>query len=223
MKKIISSFFILMITFGSAQAETVYVTDNLSLSLRSEESNTSKVIQLLPTGTPLTVIEENKNTGFSHVRMDNGTEGYMPTRNTMKDKPSRFYLDAANKELEPLKTENASLKAELAKAKQAITPGSSLEKTLSAEKDQLSKELNELKKTSAGAVELQNQRDELQERVVNAERELQQLKLEHQALQDSANQDWFLYGGVLALLGIILGFMLPKLSMKRRSSGWDTY
>jgi SH3 domain protein len=212
-----------MVTFGSAQAETVYVTDNLNLSLRSGESNTSKVIQLVSTGTPLTVIEVNKETGFSHVRLDDGTEGYMPTRNTMKDKPCRFYLDAADKSMEALNTENATLKAELAKAKEAIIPGSTLEKTLAAEKDQLTQELNELKKTSAGAIELENQRDELQERVVNAERELQQLKLENRALQDSANQDWFLYGGVLALVGVILGFMLPKLSLRRRSSGWDTY
>jgi SH3 domain protein len=93
----------LMVAFGSAHAETVYVTDNLSLSLRSEESNTSKAIKLLPTGTPLTVLEVNKKTGFSHLRLDDGTEGYMPTRNTMKDKPSRFYMDAANKELESKK------------------------------------------------------------------------------------------------------------------------
>jgi SH3 domain protein len=212
-----------MVAFGSAQAETVYVSDNLGLSLRSEENNTSKAIQVLPTGTPLTVLEVNKKTGFSHVRLDDGTEGYMPTRNTMKDKPSRFYLDAANKELESLKTENMTLKAELSEAKEAITPGSTLEKTLSVEKDQLSKELNELKKTSSGAVELQNQRDELQERVVNAERELQQLKLENQAMRNSANQDWFLYGGILALIGVILGFLLPKLSSRRRSGGWDTF
>ncbi|MFZ2313256.1 MAG: TIGR04211 family SH3 domain-containing protein [Methylobacter sp.] len=223
MKKIISSFFMLMVAFGSAQAETVYVSDNLGLSLRSEENNTSKAIQVLPTGTPLTVLEVNKKTGFSHVRLDDGTEGYMPTRNTMKDKPSRFYLDAANKELESLKTENMTLTAELSKAKEAITPGSSLEKTLSLEKDQLSKELNELKKTSSGAIELQNQRDELQERVVNAERELQQLKLENQAMRNSANQDWFLYGGILALFGVLLGFLLPKLSSRRRSGGWDTF
>ncbi|MGZ5028716.1 MAG: SH3 domain-containing protein, partial [Methylobacter sp.] len=62
MKKILNSFFILLVTFGSAQAETVYVTDNLNLSLRSEENNNSKVVKLLPTGTPLTVIEENKST-----------------------------------------------------------------------------------------------------------------------------------------------------------------
>ena len=63
-KKILSSFFILMVTFGSAQADIVYVTDNLNLSLRSEENNTSKVVKLLPTGTPLTLIKKTKSPVF---------------------------------------------------------------------------------------------------------------------------------------------------------------
>ncbi|TRX02558.1 TIGR04211 family SH3 domain-containing protein [Candidatus Methylobacter oryzae] len=223
MKKILSSFFILLVTAGSAQAETVYVTDNLNLSLRSEENNSSKVVKLLPTGTPLTVIEENKITGFSHVRLHDGTEGYMPIRNTMKELPSRTQLDTANKNLAALQAENATLKSELATVKDSITPGTTLEQSLASERDQLSRELSELKKTAASTIELKNQRDELQERVVNVERELQQFKLENQALQDTANQDWFLYGGILSLIGVILGFILPKLSWRRSRSSWDSY
>ncbi len=223
MKKILSSFFILLVTVSSAKAETVYVTDNLNLSLRSEENNSSKVVKLLPTGTPLTVIEENKSTGFSHVRLHDGTEGYMPIRNTMKEPPSRAQLDSANKNLAALQAENATLKSELATVKDSITPGTSLEQSLASERDQLSRELSELKKTAASTIELKNQRDELQERVVNVERELQQFKLENQALQDTANQDWFLYGGILSLIGVILGFILPKLSWRRSRSSWDSY
>jgi SH3 domain protein len=222
-KKILSSFFILLVTFGSAQAETVYVTDNLNLSLRSEENNTSKAVKLLATGTPLTVIEENKGTGFSRVRLHDGTEGYIPTRNTMKEPPSRAQLEIANKNLAAIQSENASLKAELNTVKESITPGSTLEQSLARERDQLSRELGELKKTAASTVELKNQRDELQERVVNVERELQQFKLENQALQDTANQDWFLYGGILALIGVVLGFILPKLSWRRSRSSWDSF
>jgi SH3 domain protein len=222
-KKILNSVLILLVTLGSAHAETVYVTDNLNLSLRSEENNTSKVIKLLPTGTPLTILEENKSTGFVHVRLHDGTEGYMPVRNTMKEPPSRSQLDVATKNMTSLQSENATLKAELNTIKESITPGTTLEQSLARDRDQLSRELSELKKTAASTVELKNQRDELQERVVNVERELQQFKLENQALQDTANQDWFLYGGILSLIGVILGFILPKLSWRRSRSSWDSY
>ncbi|CAA9892118.1 SH3 domain protein [Candidatus Methylobacter favarea] len=223
MKKILISLYVLLVVFASAQAETVYVTDSLNLSLRSEPSNQSKVVKLLPTGTPLTVISENKKTGFTHVRLENGIEGYMPTRNTIKEPPSRFQLETTNKTLASLQTENASLKADIAKLRDSITPGTSIEKSLAAERDQLSRELSELKKSAANTLQLKNERDELQERVVNVERDLQQFKLENQALKDSSKQDWFLYGGVLSLAGVLFGFILPKIGWRRKNSGWDSF
>jgi SH3 domain protein len=222
-KKILSSFFILMLAFGSAQADTVYVTDNLDLAFRSEENTRGKIIKMLHPGTPLTVLSQNNETGFIYARLDDGTEGYILARHTKKEPPSRSQLDTANKKLASLEKENTTLKTELESLKSSLTPGTSLEQSLATERDHLARELSELKQTAANAVELKNQRDELQERVVNVERELEQLKLENKALADSSKQDWFLYGGILSLVGVILGFILPKLGWRRRSSSWDTY
>jgi SH3 domain protein len=221
-KKILT-FFILMLVFGSAQADTVYVTDSLDLAFRSEENTRSKVIKMLRPGTPLTVLSQNNETGFIYARLDDGTEGYILARHTKKEPPSRSQLDAANKKLASLEKENTTLKTELESLKSSLTPGTSLEQSLATERDHLARELSELKQTASNAVELKNQRDELQERVVNVERELEQLKLENKALADSSKQDWFLYGGILSLVGVILGFILPKLGWRRRSSSWDTY
>jgi len=221
-KKILSSFFICLVAISTAQAKTVYVTDNLSLSLRSEADNQSKSIKLVPTGTPLTILEENKASGFLRVRTNDGTEGYFPIRNTIDQPPSKQQLESATKNLTALQSENATLKAELATVKEAITPGTSLEQSLANERDQLTRELADIKKASANAIQIKEQRDELQERVVNVERELEQIKLENKALLDSTNQDWFIYGGTLALVGVLLGFILPKLSWRRKNS-WDSY
>lgn len=223
MKIIILRFFIILIvTVGSAQAATVFVTDNLSLSLRSDESTRGKVLKALPIGTPLTVIKENKKTGFTRVRLNNGTEGYIQSRYITKVQPVRDQTETSSKILESLQAENNTLKTELATVKNSMTPGTSLEQSLASERDQLNRELNELKKTASSSIQLKNERDELQERVVNVERDLQQFKLENQALKDTTNQDWFLYGGVLALTGVLLGFILPKLGWRRKSS-WDSY
>ncbi len=222
MKNILRSFFILALIFGTAQATTVYVTDNLNLSLRSEENNHSKVLKLLSTGTPLTVVKENSASGYMRVRLSDGMEGYIPIRNTMKELPSRFQLDTVSKNMSALQSENATLKAEVSALRESITPGTPLEQSLATERDQLSRELSELKKASANTIQLKNERDELQERVVNVERDLEQFKLENQSLKDTSKQDWFLYGGLLSLFGVILGFVLPKIGWRRKSS-WDSY
>jgi len=221
-KIILRSFLILIVTLGSARAETVYVTANLNISLRSEESTRSKFLKALPIGTPMTVIKENKKSGFTKVRLKDGMEGYIQSRNVTKEPPILDLPETSSKIMESLQAENAVLKTELATAKSAITPGTSLEQSLANERDRLSRELAELKKTAAGSLQLKNERDELQERVVGVERDLQQFKLENQALKDTANQDWFLYGGILSLAGVLLGFILPKLGWRRKTS-WDSF
>jgi SH3 domain protein len=160
--------------------------------------------------------------GFIKVHSIDGTEGYIKAKYTKKEPPEQDAKDTANKNLVLLQTEISTLKEQLAKATEAITPGSTLEKSLANERDHLSRELSELKSTAANAVQLKEEHDLLQERVVNGERDLEQIKLENQALKDTTKQDWLLYGGALVIIGIFLGFILPKISW-RRKSGWDTY
>jgi SH3 domain protein len=221
-KKIYLAFFILLIMFGSAQADILYIADDTNLALRSAASSYSPVTRVLSTGTSVTVIGEPLKNGFIKVRLIDGTEGYIKTKYTKKEPPEQDVKDTASKNLALLQNEISALKEQLAKATEAITPGTSLEKSLATERDQLSRELNEIKITAANAVQLKEEHDLLQERVVNGERDLEQLKLENQALKDTTKQDWLLYGGALVIIGIFLGFILPKLSW-RRKSGWDTY
>ncbi len=222
MKNLLSSLFVLLIISTSVSAKTVYVTDSIKFTLRSSESNRSKILKMLPSGTPLTVIEENKASGYSKVRTG-GIEGYILTRHTTPKPISRWYLNKANKQLQELQKENKLINEELQQLKGNNNSALASNQTLTQERDQLSKELNDLKQTAANAVQLKHQRDQLQERVISVERELQQLKRENQALEDSANQDWFLYGGILSLFGVLLGFILPKLSWRRKTSNWDTF
>lgn len=222
-KKIFCSLFVLFLFCASANAKTVYVTDDIKFTLRSTESNRSKILKMLPSGTPLTVIEINEASGYSKVRTNSGVEGYILTRHTSPKPISRWYLERANKKVEELQQENDRLKEELRQIKGDNTETLNTNQTLAQERDQLSQELNELKQTAANAVQLKHQRDQLQERVISVERELQQVKRENLALEDSTNQDWFLYGGILSLFGVILGFILPKLSWRRKTSNWDTF
>ncbi len=169
MKTLLSSFFILIVTFGSAQAETIYVADDQNLSLRDAASINAKVLKSLPTGTPLTLIDKQGKSEFIHVRLIDGTEGYIKAKYTKKQPPALDPKDTASKNIALLQSENAALRTELNTLKDSLTPGSSLEKSLATERDQLARELNELKKTAASSFQLKNERDELQERVVNVE------------------------------------------------------
>ncbi len=202
----------LLATSGPALAKTGYVTDNIDIPLRSGESERSKIVKMLPNGMSLNLLGDNTENGYTYVQAANGAEGFILTRYISHEPISRTQLEAVTQKLEALQEENKLLKE--AKNSSQI---------LGQERDKLSAELTELQQTAANAIQLKQQRDQLQERTITIERELQQLKRENQALTDNSNQNWFLYGGGLTLAGVLLGFILPKISWRRRSSGWDTF
>ncbi len=204
-------------------AKTVYVTDNMKYTLRASESNRSKILKMIPSGTPLTVISENKETGYSKVRLSSGQEGYFITRHTIKKPISRWYLDKANKKKKKLQASFQTVEQELNDLKNNNQSALNSNQNLKSERDKLSQELDSLKQTASNAVQLKHQRDELQARVISVERELEGVKLKYQTLSSSRQEDFFLYGGLLALFGVIMGFILPKLSWRRKTSNWDTF
>jgi SH3 domain protein len=207
-----TSVLVLLATCSLALARTGYVTDSVDIPLRSGESERSKIVKMLPNGMSLSLLGDNTENGYTYVQAANGAEGFILTRYISNEPISRTQLEAATKKLETLQEENKILKE-----------AKSSNQLLGQERDKLSTELAELQQTAANAIQLKQQRDQLQERVISVERELQQLKRENQALTDNTNQTWFLYGGCLAIFGVLLGFILPKLSWRRRTSGWDTF
>lgn len=223
LKRILLSLIMLACFSTATQAKTVYVTDSMKFTLRSSESNRSKILKMLPSGTALTLINENNNTHYSKVRTNSGVEGYILTRHTLNKPISSWYLNKANKQLEALKQESDLIKQELAQLKGKNDETLNTNQTLSKERDQLSQELDNLRLTAANAVQLKHDRDQSRKKIITLSNELKEVTHENQMLKDSANQDWFLYGGILSLIGVILGFILPKLSWHRKTSNWDTF
>jgi len=222
--KYLSYFILIFLGNTAAFAQSVYVTDSMKYTLRSGASGSHKVIRMLTSGTRLILLETDKTSGYSKVKTTAGITGYIPTRFTLKQPASKWFLDKANKKLKLLQAENKQIKDNLSTLQTNNSETLSTTQSLGKERDQLSTELNELRKTASNAIQLQRQRNELQERVVHVERELQQLKRKNQALEDSTNQDWFLYGGILSFLGIIFGLFIPKIRWQRRSqNNWDTF
>ena len=218
-------YFILgLLSCNIAFAQSVYITDSMKFNLRSGEGSKYKLLKTLPSGTKLTLLGTNKATGYSKVKTSTGIIAYLPTRFTLDKPVSSWYLEKANQKLKSLEAENKKIKTTLAGLQHNNSSAISSNESLTKERDQLSTDLSDLRQTSSSAIQLQRERNELQERVINVERELQQLKRAKQALEDSTSQDWFLYGGILSFLGIFFGLLIPKISWHRKSHGnWDTF
>ena len=217
-------FILALVSCNIAFAQSVYLTDITKFNLRSGEGSNYKLLKTLPSGTRLTLLNENKTTGYSKVKTSDGAVGYLLTRFTLNTPVSSWHLKKAKQQLEVLQAENKEIKAILAGLQDNNNSTTSSNELLTTERDKLSTELNSLRQTSANAIQIQRERNEYEERFIIAERELNQLKRAKQALEDSTNQDWFLYGGILSFLGIFFGLLIPKISWHRKSHGnWDTF
>lgn len=77
----------------AARAETAWVTDKLLLGLHQSKSASSTILQVVPSGTALDVIE--RDGAFAHVRTPSGAEGWVDAAYLVSDKPSIVLLQEA--------------------------------------------------------------------------------------------------------------------------------
>lgn len=202
----------------------MYITDSMNFNLRGGEGKKFKLITALPSGSKLTLLGKSESTGYSKVQTNDGVTGYILSRFLLKHPVSRWRLDKVSQQATALKVKNKTLKTTLKNLRENNTSAVSSNESLIQERDHLSTELTNLRQTAENTIQIQRERNELQERVVISERELQQLKREKQALEDNTNQDWFMYGGLLSFAGIFIGLLITRISWPQKSYGhWDTF
>ncbi|MFA7097948.1 MAG: TIGR04211 family SH3 domain-containing protein [Gammaproteobacteria bacterium] len=206
-----------------AQAETRYVTDQTEITLRRGQSTSHKILRMLPSGTPLEVLESDPSTGYSRVRTPRGEEGWVLTRYLMDTPSARDRVAAAEKKLAELQQQYQALKQQ---ANQTAQEKGSLDqerRRLEEENRKLTQQLAEIRHTAANALAIAEENKTLKSRVLTLERDLQAVQQENAALQARTATDWFMVGGGVTLSAVLLGFILSRVKPRRRSSGWDTY
>ena len=222
MKNAIVPVFLLLLVSGTALAETRYVSDNLEITMRSGKGTSYGITRMLRSGTPVDVIEEDKEAGYSNVRTKSGKEGWVLSRFLMKGQAARDRLAAAEKSLAELELENRKMETSMT----ALTEEKrALEKELADLEGQsrnVSQELSEIKRTASSALAIDSENKDLKGRVVSLERQLQTLQQENEGLRDRTARDWFMVGAGVVLLGIIVGLIIPRIRWRKKSS-WDTF
>jgi len=218
-----------------ACAETQYVTDMLILTLREGPGNEFNVIQILRTGMALDVLEEQEK--YTKVRTQNGKEGWVSKQyltseapktilieklsgevNTLKEKIERLEqrrisltdrMDSSNKdyvlkiqklenEVETYKNEAVATAKKLHEAKNQYDTLASQSKNvvaLAAERDSVRKE-NEI----------------LKDAKQDMEKAAEAVEAENQQLVRNEILHWFLAGGGVFFIGLIIG----KVSRKKK-------
>jgi SH3 domain protein len=201
----------------SAAAQDAWVSDQFEVTLRTGPSTSNAIERMLPSGTALEVLERNDELGYALVRTAAGTEGWVLTRYLMSEPSAREQLTSLTSRLTSASAEGSSLSSQLAALQGEYDSARRQIASLERDKKRLEDELAEIKRTAANVLSINNQNKALREQLAGAETSVGALEQQVRELKSQAARYWFMSGGLVLVVGIILGIWLPRIRWQRRS------
>ncbi len=203
----------------TAAQEIRFITDVLYVPLRSGQGSEYRILHRgLPSGTRLTVQETNVDSGYSRVVTDNGTEGWMLTRYLTEEMPASDRLTTLQAEYNTLIGDENSLRAQLVDLRQALSEANDRATGLDRVLAETRTELQDLKRLSSNALNLDITNRRLTEENQVTRTRLEVLEAENQRLKDSADSRAFMNGAMAVLAGIVIALVAQRLRPRPRSS-----
>lgn len=201
-----------------SHAQTRYVSDRTIVELRRGPSTEYLILRNLEAGEEVQVLEQNADAGYSRVRVaDQGTEGWILTRFLVAEPIARDRLVAAERNLAGARERVGALETQVESLTRELSTVRAELEQARAEHGNASKDLADIRAAAANVVEIRDQNTSLQQRLIQRDREVEELRADNGRLAGRNDQNWFLIGAGVLLGGIILGLVAPSLRRKRRS------
>jgi len=212
-----SIFLCLLLTVGSAQSQTMYVTDELVITLRTGPSTQNTVIDNLSSGDRIEILEQDEENGYARVRVTgSGEEGWVLSRFLVGAQTAALELSQTERELNSAASNIASLESELEAVRANLDTTQSKLTEFESNNTSLSRELSDIRSASANAIEMRDQNESLRRRNNGLAQEVEELTARTSALADRSTQNWFVVGALVLVAGIVIGLIAPSLRRKRR-------
>lgn len=202
---------------ATAMAEPAWVTDQFEITLRSGPSTSNAIQLMVDSGTRLEVVERDPDSGYSRVRTQGGTEGWVLTRYLMREPSAREQLETLTGQLTNATTRGSSLNSQLQSIRSEYDSANQRIATLESEKAAVEQELAEIRRTAANVLSINDQNKSLMDQLTAAQIRADTLEQENRELASQTTRYWFMSGALVMLAGVILGIWLPRVRWQRRS------
>ena len=206
---------------GVIFAANKYVSDELVITLRTGQGNQFEIIKTLKSGAKLEVLDET-DTGYTLVRTDDGTEGWVRTKYLSDEPTAATKLDKAQAKIASLSEKLASAQSELRTLRKEKGKLDSNLAKLKGEHESASKELAHMNELASRPKQLARENKELRMQYEQIRDELVLVKQENQVLKDRSKRNWFLAGAGVVILGMIIGLVIAKLRFRKKDR-WGDY
>jgi len=204
---------------SASRAETAYISDALTVPLRSGPSTSNRILHRgLPAGTKLEILGRDAASNFVQIRTEGGMEGWVPEQYLVSQPIARDRLTVANRRIDELTDTVERQRRELATLGSSKGEADQSNADLQSQVAQLTEELAEIKRISAGAMAQNETNKELVALNDRLRSEVDELVVEIAKLEDNVQERWLMIGGGLVLAGLILGVAIKA---RPRRSAWN--
>lgn len=204
---------LLFLCAGTAHAEkSVYVIDQITITLRAGQGTQHQILRTLPSGSPLQILSVNEDSGYTQVRTKDGVEGWVLSQYLIDEPTSKIKLTAAEQKLARIDAEYKELQTTVETLTKERESWEQEKKTLIEEREKIQ---------SAPAATAEPMSSEISGEITGSlppEKESEMLRQENQMLRERSKKDWFIAGGGVMLLGIVVGLVLSR--FRPRRNGW---
>ncbi|MDH5736543.1 MAG: TIGR04211 family SH3 domain-containing protein [Gammaproteobacteria bacterium] len=215
-------FSLLVLPIGDSLAgSTRYVTDELTIPMRTGTTNRHKIIKFIPSGTRLSILETSEDGSYIKTQIDD-TEGWVEAKLLMDNPGAKEQLEKANRRLEAITQDNAPLKQKIDQANKLIDDLTGKNKELHQEKEQLLTTLTKLRDSAANPIKVAEENEQLKQEIETKTHKINALINENNTLKDQNIKEWFVIGAVVSLGSLIFGLIIPRISWRKRKS-WGEF
>lgn len=202
---------------SQAGAAPAWVSDQFEVMLRTGPSTSNAIERMLPSGTSLEVVEVDEESGYSRVRTQAGTEGWVLSRYLMDEPSAREQLATLTNRLTSASAQGTSLTGQLNALQSEYDTATRRIAALEREKSQVENELAEIRRTASNVLSINDQNKSLRDQLAQAEINVATLEQQNRELTSQTTRYWFMTGAGVLVAGIILGIWLPRVRWQRRS------
>ena len=210
------------ITDTSSETDIRYVTDVIFTPIRTGPGGDYRIINKgLRSGTAVTFHSITDDGVWAEVETKGGTRGSLRAQYLQTEVPRANQLNILEAELAASKNRAATLKQNLNEAMEQLTSSDSDMSSTATALTETRAELDEIKRISANAIQLDQLTKELTGKLEDARARNDLLKLEKARLEDRVANNRWLEGLLSILAGIFIALLVPRLTVKRRrNDGW---
>ncbi len=208
----------LALATAMATGQTLYVSDQLVITVRTGSSTENAILANLASGDAVQVLQADPESGYSRVRTESGTEGWVVTRYLVEIPIAQDRLVIAERDLAEAQVRIATLERSVTTSTEELDVTSRRLEVAETANAALTIDLADIRDASENVLNIRDQNESVRRRLNERNAEVDLLTIENDQLRSGSTRDWFFAGAGVLLAGILVGLVAPRLRRRRRSS-----